>query len=455
MIKFNKDAFFEYLKTFFSTVFFVFVAVTILFFVIQHQVYEAQTNKQSQDEKIDKYLVNVLIDKNIYLEKKYPDNYKINLKLGTLYELKKDFKNAEKEYKKADLKAPYNEYIPEYKLALLYAEMNSLEKAQAVMDKIQEQPNKKLILYKADVYIKIGDKYYNSGDYISAINKYEKALYYLTIIKKKNDIIYVNNSLASAYVYLAETYLDNMKPDEAINCLKNALLIVNAPIIKYKLAILLEDEDPKLSYKYFDDVFQKSPEIINYEEYLGFLSVLSESAAIEGNIAQANLYEYKIKNVKEYFKNNILSINDIVLEDFNGTIKTNWFQKSIIKLEVRFKNISKYDINSLYLKIVFKDDNQTIDEYEQLIVDPTSMLPPNAYTPFISIKTKDSQPKKDNQPKKIIAEIYVSKTAESYKLHLKTIEIKEEIKEKHSLNFFQKFVRKLLINPISALKCNT
>lgn len=436
----RRKEFFEYLRTFFLTVLFAFVSVIILLAVIQHQIYEeqAQRQQQAQDETVDYYLIGVLIEKNKYLEEQYPKDYKINLKLGILYEIKKDYKNSEIEYQKAIAKAPYDEFKPKYKLALLYLTTSRLDDAQAVIDSIKEEPSKRLIEYKADIYEKLGDKYYNSGDYENAIEKYEKSLIYWEAIKKKKEIEYIKNSLASSYVYLADTYLNNMRPNDAVDSLKMAMTIVDAPILKYKLALLLMKDNPDLAYQYFEEVFNEAPEIINYESYYNFLSTMAENADAQGDIAQAELYKYKAKKLKEYFTTNVLSVDDLVLEEVRGEIKSNnLLKKDTIYLEAEVKNISKYNIDSLYLEIIFKDNNEIIGDYFKQVVDKKSVLKVGSYTPLISIRISEPQRTKDNRPRNITAEIYASKTEKSYKILLKTVNIQEQVKKKKPNKFIK------------------
>lgn len=436
----RRKEFFEYLRTFFLTIFFAFVFVIITLAVIQHQIYEEQTKIQMQDDKIDYYLIGVLIEKNKYLETQYPDDYRINLKLGVLYEIKKDYKNSEMEYKKAIAKTPYDEFKPYYKLSLLYLTLNRLDDAQAVMDNLKEEPNRKLLEYKADIYEKLGDKYYNTGDYESAIEKYEKSLSYLGALNNKREIKYVKNSLASAYVYLADSYLEKMKPNYAVDSLNMALTIVDAPILKYKLALLLMKDNPDLAYQYFEEVFDEAPQIINYEGYYKFLYILVDEAYARGDIAQAELYQHRIKELKEYFKTNILSVDDLALEEAEGKVKSNGLtKKNNIYLGFKFKNTSDYDIDSLYSEIIFKDGNEIIGDYFKQIVDKKSVLKAGSYSPFVTIRTSQLQRIKDNKPKIITAEIYVSKTEKSYKLLLKTVDIKEEIRKKRTNKFIKKF----------------
>lgn len=436
----SRKEFFEYLRTFFLTMLFVFISVIATLFVIQHQIYDDQAKQQLQDDTVDYYLIGVLIDKNKYLEQKYPDNYRINLKLGILYELKKDYKNSEIEYKIAIEKAPYNHYRPEYRLSLLYLALNRLDNAESVMNNLKDRPDEKLIKYKADIYEKLGDKYYNLGDYENAIERYEKSLSYWEIIKNKKQIKYNKNSIASSYVYLADAYLNNMKPAYAVDSLNNALSIVDAPILKYKLALLLMESKPDLSYQYFKEVFKRAPEIINYDTYSKFLSAMIQSATEQGDMADVDLYQYELKKAKEYFKINVLSIDDVALDDVKGKITVNnWMKKNNIHLETRLKNISKHNIDSLFVEIIFKDNNEIIGDYLKQIVDKKSQLKAGNYSPLISLRISEPRGLREDSPKVITAEIDVSKSEKSYKLHLGTVTIKEQIPKKHVNKFLRQY----------------
>lgn len=439
MIK--QKEFFEYVKTFFITLGVVFVVVIALLFVVQHQVYEEQAKNQVEEETIDYYLIGILIDKNKYLEKQSPLDYMINLKLGILYEIKKDFKNAEAEYRKAIYKESCDEFKPQYRLALMYLRLNRLEDAEDVIGNINEKPDKILIKYKAEVYSKLGDKYYNLGDYENAIDRYKKSLFYWKIVDNKKEIDYVQDSLASSYVYLADAYVSNMQPQDAVSSLKMALTIVDAPILKYKLALLSINDNPELANQYFEEVFQKAPELINYEAYYRFLSVMAEQANARGDIAQAQLYQFKQKKVNEFYKVNILSIDDIVLDSVEGGITpNNLFRKNNIYLHSVLKNVSKNNIDSLFMEIIFKDNNEVIGDYFEQVIDKQFPLKPGECSPLISIKISQKMENREKHPKIVTAEIYVAKTENGLKLLLGTVDIKEKMKKKRP-NMFLKNVK--------------
>lgn len=426
----NKQDFFKYLRTFLLTILFAFVAIFAVLLTIQYRIYNSPHKTSVENMTIDYYLVGVLIEKNKYWEQKDPTNYFINLKLGVLYELKKDYRSAEIEYKEAIAKAPYDVYAPKYKLALLYLATGRLQEAENIVQNIDERPNKRLIAYKGEIYNRLGDKYYNKGDYETAGLEYQKSLFYYSKINS-DQVDSVKDSLASSYVYLADKQVASLQIQDAIESLKMALTIINAPIIKYKLGLLLMKDHPDLAYKYFQEVFTKEPSIIDYDTYYRFLSALASEADMKGDTALADLYQYKIKQLKDYYASNILSVEDIATEAETGSIKySGWSKKYNINLEFKLKNISEYPMKSLFIDVVFKDGKTKIDEYTKQIADDKSQLKAFAFTPIISLRSKLDKTDEDKFPKVITADIYVSKAEDSYKIFLKQVKIVEKTRPK-------------------------
>jgi len=434
----TRDTVLEYLKTIFLTMLFAFVLVLVLLGVIQHQVYKEENAKPQDDDAIDYQLIGIMIDKNLFLETQYPKDYKFNYKLGILYEMENNLKQAEEEFKLAIEKVPFGEYKPYYRLALFYLRLNRLDEAEALMNSIDEQPDKRLITFKADIFNKLGDKYYNLGDYETAALKYQKSLLYYNAIKS-DKTQQVENSLASAYVYQADQYVNAMQIEDAINSLQMALGIIDAPILKYRLALLLMNSDPNRAYQYFEEVYKREPGIINYGTYTAFLFTLSNDAQAKGDFSQAKLYDYKIRTLKEYSRTNILSVEDLKLDSVLGKIKVNhWTKKYSAQIELQVKNVSRRNIDSLYLEVVFKDKGEVIDDYFQQIVDSKSVLKPKSESPLVVIKTEKIKANEDKKPKEITAEIYVMKTQDSYKILLQTVDIKQT--KTHYKNKFKKML---------------
>lgn len=446
----------EYLKTVGITLLVAFLLVCVLLGVIQFSVYRSYTNPTTTEDQddpntVDYYLIGVLIDKNKYLENQNPKNHRINLKLGMLYEIKMDYTNAEMEYKKSIAKAPYNDFVPTYKLACMYIKFNKLDEAEALTNSYPESPNKKIIKMKEDIYKKLADKYYNIGDYETAAEKYEKAMTYENVIKNKKETTYLKQSLASAYVYLSEQYLKNFQEDYAVEYMERANSILDEPILKYKLALLIMASDPNRAYNYLDEVFSKEPSIINYDKYYNFLTQMSDEAVEGGNSAQAELYNYKIKKLKEYQQNNILSVNDLQIESAFGKMQLNyWKTKYKISLEFQLRNTANYNMNSIYLDVVFKDGKEVIGNYYKQIITPSNTLDAWTETPPIVIDITKEKTGRDASPKEVTVDIYAAKTEDAYKILLGQYSIKEQINKpemnkylKQFLILFQKFYSKL------------
>lgn len=443
----NKEVIIEYLRTFLITIFAVFIAVVIFLAVIQNQVYNDLTKKQLQDKTIDYYLVGVLIEKNKYLKSMYPNNYNIDVKLGILYEIKKDYDNAQSEYMQAISKEPYGEFVAQYRLALLYLKERKLSDAENLMDNIEDRPDKKLIFYKARLFAKLGDQYYNSADYEDAIDKYQHSLSYYKLLNTSQTEV-VKNSLASSYVYLADQQVKAMQIDDARDSLQMAMTMVKAPVLKYKMAILLMKDNPALAYNYFDEVFEKAPELINYQQYNNFLTDLAVKAEMGGDAGLSDLYRYKIKRLEEYYHSNILSVDDLSVEYLKGDIKySNWFKNYYATLEFKLKNISSYYISSLFIDIIFKDENDTtIDEYTNQIIDKKPVLKVNDLSPVIHIKTSKHKAKKADVPKNMTVLIYASKTKDGCKILLTQAKIKEQPIESR-VKSFESYIKEFLRKP--------
>lgn len=433
----NKKILLEYLRTFLLTILASIMLLVFVIVAIQHSIVsEVTPSEPVHEDTVDYKLIGMLIDKNKYREEMNPKNYKINLKLGELYEIKGDDKNAEIEFKKAIAKAPYGEYKPTYKLSRLYLKLNRLDEAQALMDNCGEHPDKELILNKAEIYQELGNKYYNKADYDNASFKYEKAMRYYGILKSKKTLE-LKGDLASSYVYLAETKLSQLEVDQAIEYLQLSNSIIDSPIIKYKLAIILMGRDPKQAYEYLETVFKKAPEIINYETYERLLLQLATEAEASGDYAQAGLYRYQEKRIKDYSSKNIISIDAISLESAEGEFTYSPLrQKYYINFECMLKNISQDDIEKLFLQIDFEAKHNIIYTYKQPIADDKLILTAGTSAPIISVKVTIPHIRRNESTDKINAKIYLSKTEDSYRLFLKNVPLKKKAKKRYIIQIF-------------------
>lgn len=412
-----------YLKTIIITLSAMLLFILALLLFVKQDVFDYMDRQSQEDEVVEYYLIGLLIEKNKFLALENPESYKINLKLGVLYELYKDYVNAEVEYKKAISKAPYGDLRPIFRLANMYVARNRLNEAQKLVDDITETPNKKTIDRKAQFYYKLADKYYSMGDYKTAIEKYKKSKSYYEKINS-NQIKQVNKGLASSYVYLSDMYIEDGKITEAIELLKNVDKIIGAPIIKYRLALILMDTHPTEAYNYFNEVFKKEPTIIGFDIYYNFLTKLALIEELEGNIAQNKLYLRRAEKYKEYYDENILLVEDIQLNILKTHVIINNKKKQYeIHFAFKLKNNSIAPISNLFLDVKFKDGDKLVDEHFSQIITAERALPVGKETEDIIVTSVQKFKKENKNSKQITIEVYVSKSDKSYQLPLGVFEI--------------------------------
>ncbi len=421
----------EYIRTFVLTVLFAFfVAAGLFAWLINNVNTEEQIRQDQQEEKIDIKLVDALIEKNKKMLDDYASDYRINLRLGLLYEVKNDYQNAEAQYKQSIEKAPYNQFKPVYELAKLYILIKRYEDAAKLMNDISEKPQKKLIEYKADVFLSLANKYFEAGKYNESLEYFRKAQQYYNLLKDKEILKYINNNIASCLVYIAQNDIRHYDIDTAISYLEDALKLVNAPIIKYHLALLYIYKNPNKAYRYFDEVFKQEPRIINYETYYSLLSALASEAEVDENTSLADLYRYKMEKIKKYYTGNILSVNDVKITDVKSRMIYNKFfrcYKAAFAFKIR--NISIYDINTLYAEIVVRDEFKTVYKIKKELVNSEKPLESAKYTDLFKENT-DTIKYKKQPPSKLYVDIYVSKQPDNNKMLIDTIIIEKEKKER-------------------------
>lgn len=441
----NRDII-EYIRTFILTLIFAFfVALTIFIWLINQVNVEEALRQKNTQEFIDYELVDELINRNKMLSDLKPDDFRINLKLGLLYEIKSDYANAETQYKLAMGKAPYNEFLPQYNLAKLYISIKKYDEATDLMDKISEKPKKKLISYKGDVFYSAGNAYFYEGNYQTALDRYRKALTYYKLLKNGIVIKKLRNDIASCLVYIAQKNIKELNVEDAIENLNEALAIVNAPIIKYNLALLYIYKEPLRANKYFEEVFREEPKIINFNTYYSLLNALAEEAEIDGNYSLAELYKLKMKKIKNFYTTNMLTTEDLKFTDLRKSISRNrLLSKYKFAFIFKIKNTSIYDINSLYLEIIVKENNRTLEKFNQVPVTKESPLLATQSTDFIKV---DSEVLKyDKQlPEKLDVEIYASKQNDNNKILISSFSITgADLKKTPIDRFLQKYYLRFL-----------
>lgn len=400
----------DYIKTFLITISIVLTFGLLNIFYMVHNIFNGDVNsrKQNVDSAFEAYLVDVLVDKNKDIEKRFPKNYVVNLRLGLLYSYKKDYLNAEHEFKNSIEKADSCDYTPNYQLAKLYIKTNRLQEAQSVMDVINDRADKRLLKYKGDVYMFLGDTYYDQGYYALSVMKLEKSITYFNAIKDKS-LKNAKNKYIKALVSLADKYVETGKIDEAVMALENAYEIKPKDVvINYKLGLLYVDNNPEKAYDLLSFVNKKEPQIMNYDAYFDLLNKLSDIELQKGNETDGELYRKKALQYKKFVKDNLLSNKDLFIDVQKTDIITDIAaQDYVVTLKFNLQNNSGLNIDNLTIHAIFKDNNNVIQNFNQKIYDDTKIFKAGEVSPPIVVCA--SEPYKNNQNGNIDVEVYAYK----------------------------------------------
>lgn len=400
----------DYLRTFYTTVFIVFIFVILNIFFMIHNIFNQNinSNRQNIDSAFEAYLVDMLIDKNIDTVQKEPNNYAIDMRLGILYSYKKDYANAEKYFKNAIEKVSVYDYTPTYQLAKLYLKTGKLQDAQALMDNIGEKPNKRLIRFKGDIYSLLGEAYYNQGYYALSAIKYEKAMSYYRILGKKHSVP-TNIKHATALSALADKYVETGKTDEAIMALENAYELRPKDIlINYKLGLLYADNNPYKALDLFSYVMKKNPQKVNYDMYIDLLQNLSDIESEKDNYTNSKLYQKRIRQYKSFVKNNLLYNKDLFIDVVRSEIKTDIAAKEfILTLQFTLQNNSDLDIDNLTINAIVKDKDKIIQNFNQKVYDDVRIFKAGTVSPPLIVSA--SEPYKNRRSGSFKIDVYAYK----------------------------------------------
>lgn len=400
----------DYIKTFFTTLFIVlmFGVFNICYMIYGIFNHDTSSKKQNIDSTFEAYLVDILIDKNKEIASRNPKNYAVNMRLGILYSYKRDYLNAEQEFKNSIEKAVAYDYTPSYQLAKLYVKTDRLKEAQDIMDKIGDKPNKRLLRFKGDIYASLGDSYYNKGYYALSVIKYEKAIKYYDAIKEKL-LKSTEDKYVKAYTSLGDKYVEVGKIDEAIMSLNNAYELNPKDVnLNYKLGLLHIDKNPELAQNYLAYVQKKEPQILNYDLYFDLLNKLADIETQKGKFTNGELYRKRALQYQKFVKNNLLYDKDLFIDVFKIDIKTDMAAKEYIAtLQFNLQNNSGLDIENLTIRAIFKDNGKLIQDFNQKIFDDIKIFKAGQVTTPIVVSA--SSPYKNNQSGSITVDIYAYK----------------------------------------------
>ena len=400
----------DYIKTFFTTLFIVLMFGIFNICYMIYGIFNHDTNpkKQNIDSTFEAYLVDILIDKNKEIAARNPKNYAVNMRLGILYSYKRDYLNAEKEFKNSIEKAVAYDYTPSYQLAKLYVKTDRLKEAQEEMDKIGDKPIKRLLRFKGDIYNLLGDSYYNQGYYALSVIKYEKAMKYYDAIQEKL-LNSAKENYVKAYTALGDKYVEVGKIDEAIMSLNNAYELKPKDInLNYKLGLLHVNKNPELAQNYLAYVQKKNPQALNYDLYFDLLNKLADIETQKGNVTNGELYRKKALQYQKFVKNNLLYEKDLFIDVFKTEIKIDIAAKEYITtLQFNLQNNSGLDIENLTVQAIFKDNGNVIQNFNQKIFDEVKIFKAGQVTTPIVVSA--SEPYKNNQSGSITVDIYAYK----------------------------------------------
>lgn len=418
----------EYTNTFVITFVVVAAIVAVIMGITWLMIPSAIKNPKiiTSTDKLDYYLIDFLIEKNQYLLAKYPKNYGYNIRLGTLYAIRKDYTNAEKEFLTAVEKSPYMDYKARYKLSALYIKMNKLEEAQKLMDEITDKPDKKLIRNKGNIYKNIGDKYFQQEYYPVAASKYEKAIFYLKRCDKKG-LKDAQIALSNCYESMADVFVEKGQIEEGTFYLEKADKLNDKPEINYKLALLYIETNPNKSYELLEYVRKKAPEMLDYYMYYDLLMKISESSEELGDTAGKDLYALKARRFQNYVSENIIYKNDILLHlseiDVSFDKKTN---NLMVELKIQLRNNSPFNIKNLTAELKFKEKDALVKTFDKEIFAYENIFPMGQQTAIIKLNTelnkKNLNPKEDT----LNVDFYLYKK-ENHKFLAKQFQIKKPV----------------------------
>ncbi|MBR1908762.1 hypothetical protein IJ818_07490 [bacterium] len=428
MNKLSKEELSSYINTFAITFFIVTVIVGIIMGITWVMIPNSIKNPKiaKTTDELDYYLIDFLIEKNQYLLSKYPKNYGYNIRLGTLYAIKKDYINSERELLIAVEKSPYMAYRARYKLATLYIKMNKLAEAQKLMDEITDKPDKKLIKNKGLIYKEIGNKLFEQEYYPQAASKYEKAIFYLKRCDKK-ELEDTKIKLSDCYEAIADVFVEKGMIEEGTYYLEKADALNDKPQINYKLALLYMDTDPNKSFELLEVVRKEAPEMLDYYMYYNLLMEISESAAELGDKAAKDLYAMKAKRFQDYVSSTILYKNDVIVNISDINVSYNKQNKELdVDVKFQLRNNSPFNIKNLTAQLVFKEKGHKIRTFNKQIFAYENIFPIGEQTSTIRLSTELDERNLNINEDSLNVDFYLFKK-ENHKLLVKEFQIKKPV----------------------------
>lgn len=420
----NKKEVFEYIRTILISLLIALViaSVATAFSKVIAEHHIKMLPKIANTAKDDEIL-KALIKKFTELSDKNPGDYVLNVKLGNLYELMLDEKNALRQYKNAINKAPYGVYSPYFGLANLYLKQGKYKEALAIVKKLKNTDHKPLLVAKGDFYMNLGDLLWQDNHYEQSVKQYKVAyFYYKKVDSEKKDSAIIG--ILDCYNKIADEDFKKHKIKAAIESLETALLYKETPIVYYKLAILYKDVNPIIANSYMEKTYKMDPGLINFDIYEEILIKLIRYYYLQSQDIKTELYHNKLKAIKNFEKRYVITPNDIKINIKKLRVKNNLLHsKQTIQVKFNIENTSKSDFNTLFITTNLKYDHNSKTIYSEKLYSKKKPLKSRAESEEYSFKYTYSDKDEIFSAKDLELEFYVSKKDNMRKIPVKSVKI--------------------------------
>ena len=381
----NNNSIIEYIKTVFWTIFVA--AIIVLISVIDIRLNLGK--RVEPDFKIKEFTnISLSLDQLFYIERQKPDDFMVNLKIAFLYEILKDYQNAEIHYEKSLSKSDNNPFAL-YKAAMFYASQNNYNKAISYISLIPDTGNKKYYELKARFYSKLGDEFLEEEDYPNAIKVYKMSLKYAHNANEKMEEK-VKKSFAYAYNEYAEKFINEGDLQHAITMLENALEIYKDPYAMYKLGLIYKNVNDKKSLHYIEESYKIKPEIVNIDIYYKLLNQLIERYKSEGEYSKSRFYKLKLDNLKRKIINSNIFEGDLKIEELKiSSYKKHILGKKRYKAILDIKNNTNYPVDNLFVKLIIHPQGEKTIVAEKKVISRNNPIISNKTSYNIEIPIED------------------------------------------------------------------
>ena len=420
----NKKAVFEYLRTVWISLLIALVIASVATafskVVAEHHIKMLPEIKNTEK---DDTILKALVQKFSDLSQKNPADYILNVKLGNLYELMLDEKNAEEQYKIAISKSPYGVYSPYFALANLYLKQGKYKEALFIVKKLKNTDHKPLLVAKGDFYMNLGELLWKENNYEESVKQYKVAyFYYKKVDSEKKDSAVVG--ILDCYNKIADEDFKKHKIKAAIESLETALLYKETSIVYYKLAVLYKDVNPIIANSYMEKTYKMDPGLINFDIYEEILIKLMRYYYLQSQDIKTELYHNKLKAIRNFEKRYYITPDDVKININQLQVKNNLLHsKQTIRVKFNIENTSKSDFNTLFVTVSLKYDQGSKEIYSTKLYSKKKPLKSRSESPEYKFKYTYGDKDEIFSSKDMELEFYVSKKDNMRKIPVKSVKI--------------------------------